>query len=528
MEHPKKSSHGSPVSMHGMQVHTPQTNSSIAKKLQEQRAAKVTILQPKQPLQAKTTVPAQSGRLHWPPVFKPESKLKPLQGKMVAPPVYKPLAARPSAHNQQRSAGQQGPPVYRISVPEPIRQLNALQPKSYISAPPGTGTGPSGFPNMVQRTLAFHQKLPVLSKVNSVVQRAEDSPFLLYKGSRESLPGYDPFGQDPDYISSSIASAKHQEATDRTVTVAVAITEYKSKVSDKGWTRGPASATTGSSSSSRRLLAVYTNTAGDSITVTTDIGSGGGSGKIYGSYTSKDGKLAGEGHADCTLERTKAQQTDIQVPSSLRQKGIATVIAYEGFLFAHEKGCISVTISGSTNFKSINLLKTALGTLRRSSTTATATASSASTDENTRLVPGGSESTGCSWCPRCFLTTACIRARNLPDDCEELTVLRAFRDSYLSENEERKTMVAEYYEIAPVIVKVIQSSPYSLSEFESIYDTIGVCVKLIRREQFQEALEAYRAMVQRLKGEYLVPQEKSIVVPTSRSKEDPYICNQTE
>ena len=35
----------------------------------------------------------------------------------------------------------------------------------------------------------------------------------------------------------------------------------------------------------------------------------------------------------------------------------------------------------------------------------------------------------------CYLTTACVVAKNLPDDCEELTALRNFRDTYLRNHE---------------------------------------------------------------------------------------------
>ena len=31
----------------------------------------------------------------------------------------------------------------------------------------------------------------------------------------------------------------------------------------------------------------------------------------------------------------------------------------------------------------------------------------------------------------CFLTSACVEAMNLPDDCEELMILRKFRDTWL-------------------------------------------------------------------------------------------------
>ena len=44
----------------------------------------------------------------------------------------------------------------------------------------------------------------------------------------------------------------------------------------------------------------------------------------------------------------------------------------------------------------------------------------------------------------CFLTSACTEARGLPDDCHELTVLRAFRDGYLRSQPEGEAEIAEY------------------------------------------------------------------------------------
>ena len=51
----------------------------------------------------------------------------------------------------------------------------------------------------------------------------------------------------------------------------------------------------------------------------------------------------------------------------------------------------------------------------------------------------------------CFITTVCCEYKGLADDCEELTILRKFRDTYVP-----KQLVKEYYKIAPKIVEIIK------------------------------------------------------------------------
>lgn len=51
----------------------------------------------------------------------------------------------------------------------------------------------------------------------------------------------------------------------------------------------------------------------------------------------------------------------------------------------------------------------------------------------------------------CFITTAICEARGLPDDCEELEILREFRDTYMMATCKGRNLVRRYYEIAPPI-----------------------------------------------------------------------------
>lgn len=46
----------------------------------------------------------------------------------------------------------------------------------------------------------------------------------------------------------------------------------------------------------------------------------------------------------------------------------------------------------------------------------------------------------------CYLTTACVEAKGLPDDCEELTILRDFRDHWLKKQPGGAEEIAEYHQ----------------------------------------------------------------------------------
>ena len=49
----------------------------------------------------------------------------------------------------------------------------------------------------------------------------------------------------------------------------------------------------------------------------------------------------------------------------------------------------------------------------------------------------------------CYITSACVRARGLPDDCLEMETLRAFRDGYLASQPGGREDIEEYYAKAP-------------------------------------------------------------------------------
>ena len=104
----------------------------------------------------------------------------------------------------------------------------------------------------------------------------------------------------------------------------------------------------------------------------------------------------------------------------------------------------------------------------------------------------------------CFLTSACVEAKDLPDDCYELTTLRKFRDEYLANLECGKCEIAHYYHIAPTIVEKIQERKNSTEMFEKIYSEMVVpCVKMIEECNLSGAHSLYREKVQELQVQYL-------------------------
>lgn len=104
----------------------------------------------------------------------------------------------------------------------------------------------------------------------------------------------------------------------------------------------------------------------------------------------------------------------------------------------------------------------------------------------------------------CYLTTACIKAKKLSDDCFELTTLRWFRDNYLMSFEQGKQDIEHYYEIAPKIVAAIERTQHSGTTFHYIYNEVVLpCVDLICNKQYEEAYKKYKGVALELEQRFL-------------------------
>lgn len=90
----------------------------------------------------------------------------------------------------------------------------------------------------------------------------------------------------------------------------------------------------------------------------------------------------------------------------------------------------------------------------------------------------------------CYLTTACLKhlRENFTDDCEELTVLRWFRDTFVTEEDRQ-----HYYIIAPYIVGGIECLENNFKIYEYIYrDIVCACVNAIKRGDYEFAYNRYK------------------------------------
>lgn len=96
-------------------------------------------------------------------------------------------------------------------------------------------------------------------------------------------------------------------------------------------------------------------------------------------------------------------------------------------------------------------------------------------------------------CNDCFLTSACTKARGLEDDCEELTILRQFRDQHLLTTREGRALVAKYYRIAPPICRAIETLPYAADIYDYVYrELVQPTVALVKQHDYATATNLYQ------------------------------------
>ena len=103
----------------------------------------------------------------------------------------------------------------------------------------------------------------------------------------------------------------------------------------------------------------------------------------------------------------------------------------------------------------------------------------------------------------CYITTAVCASLQKPDDCYELTVLRAYRDEYLMASPAGRQLVNAYYDMAPTIVKRINRRTNAKEIYASIYSRwLAPCIQALEEGKKDSCRVMYENMVMTLQETY--------------------------
>ena len=98
--------------------------------------------------------------------------------------------------------------------------------------------------------------------------------------------------------------------------------------------------------------------------------------------------------------------------------------------------------------------------------------------------------------PSCYITTAVCEYYGKDDNCEELTVLRQYRDSWLRKQADGEALIAEYYCSAPFMVNIMKQSTFYADYCEYLMQNyINPCIRLIQEGCYMECKNLYIEMV---------------------------------
>ena len=95
----------------------------------------------------------------------------------------------------------------------------------------------------------------------------------------------------------------------------------------------------------------------------------------------------------------------------------------------------------------------------------------------------------------------CLYQDEFDDNCHELTVLRWFRDNFVSKKD-----IEHYYEIAPIIVETINKEEKAENIYDYIYNNVvDYCVKQIEQGNYEDAYNRYKNSVLALEKQFDKP-----------------------
>ncbi len=104
----------------------------------------------------------------------------------------------------------------------------------------------------------------------------------------------------------------------------------------------------------------------------------------------------------------------------------------------------------------------------------------------------------------CYVTTAVCESLGKDEDCYELRLLKDYRDHYLSSQPDGRSLIDEYYNIAPTIVNRINKRENAQEIYRNIFKNyISPCIHNIEAEDNESCKETYINMIRILQKEYM-------------------------
>ncbi len=101
---------------------------------------------------------------------------------------------------------------------------------------------------------------------------------------------------------------------------------------------------------------------------------------------------------------------------------------------------------------------------------------------------------------KCFISSATMLTLGKSDTCEELQLLRTYRDNILRKERGGERLIREYYSVAPQMVDAIEKRKDSNKLYEDIWNNhLRNIVQEIRRGHYAKAKKSYISMVKSLR-----------------------------
>jgi len=103
----------------------------------------------------------------------------------------------------------------------------------------------------------------------------------------------------------------------------------------------------------------------------------------------------------------------------------------------------------------------------------------------------------------CYMVTACVQSQGLEDNCEELEIMRWYRDTILNTMLDGERLIKDYYAIAPEVVRKVMTLPNREVLLSQAYrQEVIPIVTLVQQQQYEQAQQRLFRVMRQLQKLY--------------------------